>query len=198
MTAADVLDPTRWRMPAAIARLTVREQRLLLLVGGAVFLVLNLVLIRGLLVTLSSLRTQQAAKTTLLNTQNALLQQAELWQARENWLKQKQPAMTKSRDLANVDLLNELEKQTRDHGLLLENPPVINPAENAPSGAPYRPVSVSIETKGTWNALVRFLNSVQQPENFIVFESATIQSDPSDPALLKGKFRIAKWYQSTP
>lgn len=195
MSAAVLLDPSRWRIPAFFERLTGRERKLLLFVGGAIFLVLNLVVVRGLLVTLSNLNTQKRVKTALLNQQNLLLEAQPMWTAREAWLKQKQPVMTKSRDLANVDLLNELEKQTRDHGLLVENPPVINPAENAPPTAPYRPVSVSIETKGTWNALVRFLNAVQQPENFVVFESATIQSDPTDAALLRGKFRVAKWYQ---
>lgn len=195
MNAALLLDPSRWRMPAFFERLTLRERRLLLLVGGAIFLVVNFALIRGLLVTLKNLNMQKQAKTVLLNTQRTLLEEAEMWKARDAWLKQKQPAMTKSRDLANVDLLNDLEKATRDNGLLLENPPVINPPENAPSGAPYKSVSVSIDTKGTWNALVRFLHTVQQPENFVVFESATIQSDPTDAALLRGKFRVAKWYQ---
>lgn len=195
MSTAVLLDPSRWRLPAFVERLTPREQRLLLIIGSVIFLVINFALVRGLLVTLSSLRAQKAAKTVLVQTQAKLLEEGPMWTARDNWLKQKQPVMTKSRDLANVDLLNELEKATRDHGLLLENPPVINPPENVPANAPYRSVSVSIETKGTWNALVRFLNSVQQPENFIVFESATLQSDPGDAALLKGKFRVAKWYQ---
>lgn len=195
MSAALLFDPSRWRMPAFLERLTPRERRLVLLIGGVFFLILNFALIRGLLVTLKSLGTQKETKTVLLNTQRTLLQESELWAARDAWLKQKQPVMTKSRDLANVDLLNDLEKATRDNGLLLENPPVINPPENAPAGAQYRSVSVSIDTKGTWNALVRFLHTVQQPENFVVFESATIQSDPSDAALLRGKFRVAKWYQ---
>ncbi len=185
-------------MPAALERRTPRERKLLLLVGGVFFLLINLLLVRTLFQQMTTLRTEVNAKSSLLASQNTLLAQAGLWTERANWLQQRVPQMTQGRDRASVDLLNDLETLTRNHGLLLENPPVINPAENTPPGALHRPVSVSIETKGTWNALVRFLHAVQQPERFIVFESASVASDPSDNNLLRGKFRVAKWYGPTP
>ncbi len=192
--AALIPDPANFRVPAALAKLTPRERTLLFLVGGFLFVVINIVLVRGLLVTLSSQRLQVQAKTTMLTTQNNILAQSDLWSARENWMKEKQPTLTKSRDLASVDLLNDLDSEIRAHGLLSETPPVISPPENIPAGAPYQSVSVSVEIKGTWAALVRFLHKIQQPDRFIVFETATVQSDTTDKSLLRSKLRVAKWY----
>ena len=91
--------------------------------------------------------------------------------------------------------MNDLETLTRNNGLLLDAPPVINPGDKTAPGSAFQAVSVSIDTKGTWAAVARFLHTIQQPDHFIVFESATVQTDPNDNNLLRGKFRIAKWYR---
>jgi hypothetical protein len=41
---------------------------------------------------------------------------------------------------------------------------------------------------------VRFLHDVQQPEGFVVFESVNLQIEPSDPTMMRGKFKIARWF----
>ena len=125
----------------------------------------------------------------------ALLSQSALWTKRDDWLRDKQPALSAGRDRASIDLLNELETLTRNNGLLLDAPPVINPADKPSPDGVFQAVSVSIDTKGTWSAVARFLHTIQQPDRFIVFESATVQTDPNDNNLLRGKFRIAKWYK---
>jgi hypothetical protein len=35
---------------------------------------------------------------------------------------------------------------------------------------------------------------VQAPDAFIVFESANIAIDSSDPTQMRGKFKVARWY----
>ncbi len=181
--------------PDAFTRLSVRERKLLLIVTTAVFIVINLLVIRGLLRSINVLRTQWNARSMTATASKALLSQSDLWAKREAWLNEKQPAIGAGRDRASIDLLNDLETLTRNNGLLLDAPPVINPAEKIGADASFQSVSVSIDTKGTWAAIARFLHTVQQPERFIVFESATVQSDPTDSNLLRGKFRIAKWYK---
>lgn len=182
-------------MPAAIARLSARERKLLLIVAGALFIVLNLLVVRSLLSSIAELRAQWSSRSMTATTSRALISQSELWTKRDNWLREKQPVLSAGRDRASIDLLNDLETLTRNNGLLLDAPPVINPADKpSPDGA-YQVVSVSIDTKGTWSAVARFLHTIQQPERFIVFESATVQTDPTDNNLLRGKFRIAKWYK---
>lgn len=183
------------RAPDAFTRLSVRERKLLLIVATAVFVVLNLLVIRALLRSINELRTQWNARSMTASASKALLSQSDLWAKRAAWLNEKQPAIGAGRDRASIDLLNDLETLTRNNGLLLDAPPVINPAEKIGADASFQSVSVSIDTKGTWAAIARFLHTVQQPERFIVFESATVQSDPTDSNLLRGKFRIAKWYK---
>ncbi len=183
------------RMPAALARLSARERKLLFLVAGAVFVVLNLLVVRGLLRSITDLRAQWSSRSMTATASKALISQSTLWGRREAWLQEKQPVIGAGRDRASIDLLNDLETLTRNNGLLLDAPPVINPADKpSPDGA-FQAVSVSIDTKGTWAAVARFLHTIQQPDRFIVFESATVQTDPNDNNLLRGKFRIAKWYK---
>ena len=184
-----------FRPPAAYTRLSARERKLLLIVVVALFALINLLVVRALLLSISDLRAQWNARSMTAAASKALLSQSDMWAKRQAWLAEKQPAIAAGRDRASIDLLNDLETLTRNNGLLLDAPPVINPAEKIAVDAAYQSVSVSIDTKGTWAALARFLHSVQQPERFIVFESATVQTDPSDNNLLRGKFRIAKWYK---
>lgn len=183
------------RLPAAFTRLSVRERKLLLIVVAALFVLINLLVVRALLTSIGTLRAQWNARSMTATAAKALLSQSDLWAKRGAWLDQKQPGISAGRDRASIDLLNDLETLTRNNGLLLDAPPVINPAEKIGADSAFQSVSVSIDTKGTWAALARFLHTVQQPERFIVFESATVQTDPNDNNLLRGKFRIAKWYK---
>jgi hypothetical protein len=183
------------RLPAAFTRLSSRERKLLFLVVGAVFVMLNLFVVRGLLRSIADLRAQWNNRSMTATASKALVSQSSLWSKRDEWLGEKQPAIGAGRDRASIDLLNDLETLTRNNGLLLDTPPVINPADKTGPGAAYQAVSVSIDTKGTWASVARFLHTIQQPDRFIIFESATVQTDPSDNNLLRGKFRIAKWYK---
>src|SRR2546423_222750 len=67
----------------------------------------------------------------------------------------------------------------------------IGSGETTPS---HQTVWASVDTKSDWQSLVHFLYDVQQPEAFIVFESATIAVDTGDPTKMRGKFKIARWF----
>ncbi len=190
------LDPARLRMPAAFTRLTPRERKLLLIVGGVAFAFINLFLARAVLRAVQSARAESQVQQSSWDVARGMLGQEQLWAARGAWLRQKQPALTQGRDRANVELLGEVDGLTKSHGLTLETPPVINPAEPTPAGAAaaQQSVSVTIDAKGSWEALVRFLHAAQQPEKFIVFENASIQADPTDAKLLRARLRVARWY----
>jgi hypothetical protein len=41
---------------------------------------------------------------------------------------------------------------------------------------------------------VHFLYDVQRPEAFTVFEQANLIVDASDPTVMRGRFKIAKWF----
>jgi hypothetical protein len=62
--------------------------------------------------------------------------------------------------------------------------------------ADHQSVFASFETKSPWPPLVHFLYDVQQPESFVVFESVALQIDPADATMMRGKFKIARWFTS--
>ena len=76
------------------------------------------------------------------------------------------------------------------HNVLIENPN-LGGVDATPT---HQATFVSIETKSPWQPLVRFLHDVQQPEGFVVFESVNLQIEPSDPTMMRGKFKIARWF----
>jgi hypothetical protein len=76
------------------------------------------------------------------------------------------------------------------HNVLIENP-ALGTGDATPD---RQSVFASIDVKSPWPPLVRFLYDVQQPESFVVFESVTLNIDPSDPTLMRGKFKIARWF----
>jgi hypothetical protein len=58
----------------------------------------------------------------------------------------------------------------------------------------HQSVFASVETKCAWPPLVHFLYDMQRPEAFIVFENVNLIIDSSDPTIMRGKFKIAKWF----
>ena len=79
------------------------------------------------------------------------------------------------------------------HNVLIEKP-AIGAGDSTPD---HQSVFASFETKSPWPPLVRFLYDVQQPESFVVFESVTLNIDPADPTMMRGKFKIARWFAPT-
>ena len=71
-------------------------------------------------------------------------------------------------------------------------PPPTNPSA-APADAPQA-VTVEVDTQADWKETVRFLAALQQPESFVVFDLATLRSNPADPKQMKGHLLISKWY----
>jgi hypothetical protein len=46
--------------------------------------------------------------------------------------------------------------------------------------------------------LVHFLYDAQQPDAFVVFESVNLIIDSGDPTMMRGKFKVAKWFTPVP
>ena len=87
-------------------------------------------------------------------------------------------------------LLDQVKQTAGKHNILLENPAI----GSGDSNANYQGVFASVETKGPWPPLVRFLHEVQQPESFVVFENVQLAIDGTDPTMMRGKFKIARWF----
>lgn len=170
-------------------RLTARERLLVTLVLGVLFILGNLMLCRSLLDRHAQLQAGLRSGRAELGAMQKLLAERDQWAARAAWLGAHQPKLSNP-EQAGVMLLDEIKEAARANDVLLESPEL----GGVESQAAYRSVSVQVATKSSWANLVKFLHTVQQPQRFIVFESASIQADPANAERMACRFKIAKWY----
>ena len=175
-------------MPSWFLRLNRRERVLSAVIAGSLFLLLNYLIWSGLLGGISGINAEMAGKKTTRAAQLVYIKERDLWASREVWLKKNQPV---SKGPAEVStLLNQLKEIAGKHKVLIENP-VLGGTENT---ADRQSVSASVETKSPWPPLIRWLYDVQQPESFVVFESVGLAIDTADPTMMRGKFKVARWF----
>jgi hypothetical protein len=175
-------------MPAWYLRMTQRERRLAWIVAGAIFLLINLLVWSKLFDALRRTRADVALRQSIRDEQSIYIKDRDLWTKRDEWLKQHQPSLKSAVEAST--LLDQVKQIAGKHNVLIENP-AIGAGDTTPD---HQSVFASIETKSPWPPLVRFLYDVQQPESFVVFESVQLQIDPADPTMMRGKFKIARWF----
>ncbi|MGZ5004445.1 MAG: hypothetical protein ACXWG7_02740 [Chthoniobacterales bacterium] len=165
-----------------------RERVLSLIVAGALFLLINLFLWSALLGSLGKARSDLALRKATRKEQTMFMKEQPMWEKRADWLKQNQPAL-KSPGEAST-LLDEVKQAAGKHNVLIENP-AIGAGDSTPN---YQAVFASVETKSPWPPLVHFLYDIQKPESFVVFENFSLAIDSADPTMMRGKFKIARWF----
>lgn len=174
--------------PAWFQRMNQRERMLALGVGGVLFLLVNLFAWSTLLGALHTAREELAARQSARKEQVVFLQERKMWEKRSEWLKKTQPALKSPVEAST--LLDQVKQIAGKHNVLIENPAI----GSGDSTANYQAVFATIETKSPWPPLVQFLYDVQKPESFVVFESVNLAIDSADPAMMRGKFKIARWF----
>ncbi len=180
-------------------RLNGRERVLTLLVAGTVFVLLNLLAIRFLLDSYGSLTTEYAQERRDALRLQILADQKAMWSQRNDWLKSTQPVLT-NRDRAGTALYEQVQNLARGKQVIVSalqiKPAAITPAGPAArdDGDAPQVVSVETDTQGDWKDTVHFLTEIQKPENFLVFELASLRSNPADAKQMKCHFLISKWY----
>lgn len=175
-------------MPAWFQRLNQRERVLGAIVASAIFLLLNLYVWGKLLGSLDQARADLAARQSTRKTQDIYIKERTLWEKRAQWLKDHQPVLKGPGEAST--LLDQIKQVAGKHNVLIENP-AIGTGDSTPE---RQSVFASIDVKSPWPPLVRFLYDVQQPESFVVFESVTLNIDPADPTMMRGKFKVARWF----
>src|SRR5205823_14176822 len=87
-------------------------------------------------------------------------------------------------------VLDKLKEVAGKYYILVESP-AIGSGETTPY---HQTVFASIETKSPWPPLVHFLYDVQRADAFIVVENVNLAIDGNDPTMMRGKFKIARWF----
>jgi hypothetical protein len=175
-------------IPAWYERMNRRERILSWIVAGAIIVLLNLVIWSWLFGALGRARAELAERKAARAKQAVYVKERDLWTKRDAWLRQHQPTLKNAAEAST--LLDELKQVAGKYSILIENP-AIGAGETTPN---HQTVFASIETKSPWPPLVHFLYDVQQPESFVVFESVTLMIDSGDPTMMRGKFKIARWF----
>jgi hypothetical protein len=176
------------KLTATYQRMSQRERIMTLVVAGILLLLINIFIWRWLLGTISGSRNALAARKANRSEQTVYLRERELWAKRDQWLQKTQP-MLKGAEEAST-LLDQLKQIAGKYNIVIENP-AIGTGETTPN---HQAVFASIETSSHWPELVHFLSDVQQPDVFIVFESVNLAIDGSDATMMRGKFKIARWF----
>ena len=176
-------------------RMSRREMVLATIVGAAVVLLINFAVINFFLKKQRELRKDLADRAAELETKQLLLAEKDAWASVDVWLESKLPKLT-NETRAGSDLLKHIETLAKKHAILPENATIGTPSRlNTKGDSPVRvPANVSFGTKSSWPALVAFLRDMQGPEQFIVFENATIEVDKTDNTQIHGQFRVARWF----
>lgn len=175
-------------MPAWYQRMNPRERKLVLIVAGALFLLVNLVIWNSLFGILGNARAELAARKATRDEQSLYIKDKDLWARRDQWLKQHQPTLKSAVEAST--LLDQVKEIGGKHNVLIEKPAI---GAGDPT-ADHQSVFASFDTKSPWPPLVHFLFDVQQPESFVVFETVQLQIDNADPTMMRGKFKIARWF----
>ena len=178
-------------MPAWYHRMNSRERMLSWIVAGSVFVLLNLWILSWIMAGLSAAHKEVVARRAQLAEQALYVKERDLWAKREEWIQKHQPVL---KDPAEASaLLDQLREVAGKHNVLIENP-AIGAGETTPY---HQTVFASIETKSPWPPLVHFLYDIQRPDAFVVFENVNLAIDGSDPTMMRGKFKIARWFAPT-
>lgn len=175
-------------MPGWVQRMNRRERILATIVAGIVFLLINLYVWGKLFGSLDQTRADLEARRNTRKLQEVYIKERALWEKRAQWLTKHQPVLKGPGEAST--LLDEIKQIAGKHNVLIENP-AIGTGDATPD---RQSVFASIEVKSPWPPLVRFLYDVQQPESFVVFESVTLNIDPADPTMMRGKLKVARWF----
>lgn len=169
-------------------RLNPRERLLSALVAGVIFLLLNWFIWGKLLGAIDHTRADLATRRDTRKVQEVFIRERALWETRAQWLKEHQPVLKGPGEAST--LLDQIKQVAGKHNLLIENPAI----GTSDATADRQAVFASFDVKSPWPPLVRFLYDVQQPESFVVFESITLNIDPADPTMMRGKMKLARWF----
>lgn len=170
-------------------KLSPRERRLVLVIGGILFLLVNLFVLSSIRQRFARTGVEITTKQEELARLKAIIAEGETWQEREEWITLHQPQL-ENREQAGVTLLEEVRQIARASNVVIEKPSL----GGIEAQGVYQSVSVYVETRSSWDALITLLHALQQPEHFIVFESAHLQVDSRDATQMQARLRIAKWY----
>jgi hypothetical protein len=170
--------------------LTAKEQKLLFLLIGALFVLLNIVGLQAFLNRQRLLQSNIAQLRTQLDEHRSILAGKDYWEQRGAWLEANQPVDdtgtveddTKFTEFVEVSAKNSGLEYTRRGGGPL-------PARGA-----IAEVYDASTVKGSMEALVKWLSELQKPKDFRVIKQLRIKCTEKPPDVVCD-LEVARWYR---
>ena len=169
-------------------KLTKSERRLSTILGLAIFVMLNFYGISYLLDEHSGLAQKISELQAKQRSDQLWLRDRGLWLARKEWLDSRQPRVPTGA-APQSELLESLTKSAKDHALTIEEQS-FGETKNTPD---YRSVAVKLKLTGKLEDVVKWLVTIQQPEQFQAVTNFALKSTDAPPNV-NLELEVARWY----
>jgi hypothetical protein len=171
-----------------VRKWTRSEQRLLTVLGIALFLMGSFYLISYLLDISNGLALKISDLEASANTDQIWLREKQFWLDRKEWIDQKQPRVATG-TVPQSELLQSLTASAQNHKLTIQE----QSFADAKSTPEYKAVAVRLKVTGTLEDVVRWLVDIQQPEKFQAVTDLSLKSQEKPPAV-DLELEVARWY----
>jgi hypothetical protein len=171
-----------------VRKWTKSEQRLLTVLGIAVFLMGSFYLISYLLDISNGLALKISDLEASANTDQIWLREKQFWLDRKQWIDHTQPRVATG-TVPQSELLQSLTASAQNHKLTIQE----QSFADAKSTPEYQAVAVRLKVTGTLEDVVRWLVDIQQPEKFQAVTNLSLKSQEKPPAV-DLELEVARWY----
>jgi hypothetical protein len=169
--------------------LTAKEKKLLIGLLGALFVLINVVGLQAFLNRQSALQASIVRLQGELTESRAVLEEKSIWQERATWLDANQPGDDTTTTDDDAKFYEFVQTSAKNAGLTYTR----RDAGQQPSDGPYAEVVDSSQVKGKMDALVKWLNELQQPDAFRAIKQISVKS--GEPPEVIAEVEVARWYR---
>ena len=169
-------------------KLTKSERRLLIILGIAIFVVVNFYGLGYLLEVESSLAQQLSELRDKSRSNELWLREKDLWLARKTWIDASQPRISPNL-VPQSALLESLTTSAHANNLEIQEQS-FGETRNTPG---YESVSVRLKVGGSLRNVLGWLVQIQQPELFQAVTNFSLKSE-NEPPSVSLDLEVARWY----
>ncbi len=172
-----------------LAQMNQRERMLALSVGGILFLLVNLAIWSALFGMSAGARAEYAAQRATRTEQTVYLEEEKMWKNRADWLKKKQPHLNNPAEAST--LLTQVKEIAGKYNVQIDNPQI-----GAGRDDPFASVGLGHlrdeERIGVRSCI--FFTTPRGRRRLPFSSPANLMVDANDPTVMRGRFKIAKWF----
>jgi hypothetical protein len=171
------------------AQMSQREKALAGLIGGALAVLVSVVLVKFFLGHHTQIKKDLAVSEAKIKQLRSLEAERTLWAQRDAWLTAEMPHLEDSA-VANKQLTDAVKQIASTQTVIIEPP-----SHGLPSKQPnYTSLGIRTSARAPWKNMADFIRELQTPGQFIVLESVDLKVDPNDKTQLKADMMISKWF----